>query len=696
MAPVRYDRDQDIAVLTIDNPPVNALGQPVRAGLLAALARAEADPQVKALLLTGAGRAFIAGADIREFGKPLLAPELPDICARLENSPLLVVASLHGVALGGGLEIALSAHYRVAQPTARVGFPEVNLGLIPGAGGTQRLPRLTGARAAIDLITKGRPLTASQALDLGIIDQITTIDEARAAGVSYTRLLLEQSAPRRPISKLPAPAPIDWDRTYDETLTGARGQIAPAYAVRAVQASAEMPFDEGIREERRLFLELMQSDQRRAMIHAFFAERASGATPEIKDVTPRQIEDIGVVGGGTMGAGIATAALLSGLNVTLLETSAAAVETTRDRIAQNLEEALLRGKITNADYEKALAEKLVLDTADSALAQADVVIEAVFEDMALKKAVFARLDAVCKPGAVIATNTSYLDINEIANATARPQDVLGLHFFSPAHVMKLLEVVVSDRAAPQAVATGFALAKRLGKIAVQSGVGEGFIGNRILTTNRRTADSMVLQGASPAQIDAALMEFGFAMGPYAVADLAGLDIGWNNRKRLMALRGPRVGQANFPDRLCEAGHFGRKTGKGYYLYGKDVAAGTPNPKVLTLIEAERDERGMTPRDFTASEIISRYMAAMVNEAARVIDEGIARRPLDVDLVLITGYGFPRHRGGPCKWADLKGLSALLSEIESFAAQDPEQWSPAPLLDRLVNEGRSFGDLNRMG
>ncbi len=690
---IAYSRHGDVAVLRIQNPPVNALGHAVREGLAANMDRAEADEGVRAVVIVGDGRAFIAGADITEFGKTPLEPHLPDLCNRIEASPLLVVASMHGVSLGGGLEVALSAHYRIAQPSSRVGLPEVHLGLIPGAGGTQRLPRVAGVENAIDIITTGRHIKAAEAAAMGLLDKVEEGDP-QAVGIAYAEGLLAAGAARRPVSELPAPAPIDWDAAYAAVLKKGRGQLSPAQAVRAVQASVEMPFDEGLKAERKMFSDLMKTDQREGMIHAFFSERAVSNLPELKGVEPRDLKAIGVIGGGTMGAGIATAALLSGLKVTLLEMTDDAAEAARGRIAGNLAGALKRGKISQDKHDAMLNDALVVATDYDALKDADLVIEAVFEEMEVKKKVFTQLDAVCKPGAVLATNTSYLDVNEIAAITNRPEDVIGLHFFSPAHVMKLLEVVVADKTAKDVTATGFALGKMLGKVAVRAGVCDGFIGNRILSTYRTAADHMILDGASPFQIDKALTDFGFAMGPYAVADLAGLDIGWAMRKRLAPTRDPRERVGEYPDRLCEAGHFGQKTGKGFYIYETGQRGGTPNPEVMDLIEAERAEKGITPKEFTDEQIVRRYMAAMVNEAAKVVGEGIARRPLDVDMTLLFGYGFPRYRGGPLKWADLTGLPELLKDIERYAEEDDYFWAPAPLLKQLVAEGRSFDDLNK--
>ncbi|MDF3415931.1 3-hydroxyacyl-CoA dehydrogenase [Sulfitobacter sp. M57] len=690
---IAYTRHDDIAVLRIQNPPVNALSQAVRQGLWDAMDRAEADDGVRAVLIVGAGRAFIAGADITEFGKPPMEPHLPVLCARIEASPLLVVASMHGVSLGGGLEVALCAHYRVAQPSARVGLPEVHLGLIPGAGGTQRLPRLTGAEPALDMITSGRQVKAAEALELGVVDRVNEGDP-EAVGLAYTRDLLAEGAQPRPVSALPAAPAIDWDATYEAVLKKGRGQISPATAVRAVQAASEMSFADGMAKERELFMELMGTDQRQGMIHAFFSERAVGNLPELKGVAPRELKAVGVIGGGTMGAGIATAALLSGFEVVLIEMTAEAAEAAHGRISGNLSGALKRGKISQEKFDTLTQKALVVSTSYDSLNNVDLVVEAVFENMDVKKEVFGKLDAVCKPGCILASNTSYLDVDEIAASTARPADVIGLHFFSPAHIMKLLEVVVAKETASDVVATGFALGKALGKISVRAGVCDGFIGNRILATYRTAADHMVLDGASPYQIDKALVNFGFAMGPFAVADLAGLDIGWMTRKRKAPHRHPAERVPTYIDHLCEDGHFGQKTGEGYYIYAAGKRAGVPNPKIAELVAAEQASLGITPRPFTDEEIVRRYMCAMVNEAAKVVGEGIARRPLDVDMTLLFGYGFPRYWGGPMKWADIQGLPEVLADIESYAAEDAWFWQPAPLLKTLVAEGRTFDDMNK--
>ena len=690
---IAYERAGDVAVLIVRNPPVNALSQAVRQGLWDRMDQAEADEGVRAVLIVGEGRAFFAGADITEFGKPPLEPHLPVLINRIEASRLLVVAAMHGVSLGGGLEVALGCHYRLAVPSAKIGLPEVHLGLIPGAGGTQRLPRVAGVEDALGVMTTGKHIQAGDALKMGIIDVVREGDPLEL-GKAYAQELLDKGAARRAISEMPAPEAIDWDAAFDATLARSRGQISPAWCVRAVQASVEKPFAEGLAAERKIFSDLMQTDQRKGMIHAFFNERAVGNLPELKGVAPRQLAKIGVVGGGTMGSGIATAALLSGLPVHLLEMSPEAGEAARGRIEGNLEGALKRGKISADQHSQILNDALQIVTDYSALSDVDLVIEAVFEDMAVKKAVFVELDAVCKPGAILATNTSYLDVNEIAAETARPADVIGLHFFSPAHVMKLLEVVVAEATALDVVATGIALGKKMGKVSVRAGVCDGFIGNRILATYRTAADQMILDGASPFEIDKALEAFGFAMGPYAVSDLAGLDIGWAVRKRKRAEgKDLAARDAEFADRLCEQGHFGQKTGKGYYDYAAGTRARVPNPEVEEIIKAERLAKGIETRDFSDAAIVRQYMAAMVNEAAKVVGEGIARRPLDVDMTLIFGYGFPRYHGGPLKWADMTGLAELLNDIKNYAQADPAFWAPAPLLEELVATGRSFDDLN---
>ncbi|UWQ38148.1 enoyl-CoA hydratase/isomerase family protein [Leisingera aquaemixtae] len=690
---IAYERVGDIAVLKAQNPPVNALGVDVRKGLLAGIERAEQDG-AKAVLIYGEGKTYFAGADIREFGKPPQEPWLPGLCSRIEATPLIVVSAMHGTALGGGLEVALASHYRIAVPSAKMGLPEVNLGILPGAGGTQRLPRVAGTEAALEMITTGRHISAAEALEKGIIDRIED-GAPREIGLAYAQELLAQGAPRRAVGEMPAPEAVDFDAVYEATLKKGRGQLSPAVAVRAVQAAAEAEsFEAGLKRERELFMELMDSDQRQGLIHAFFSERAVSKLPELDGVAPSDVASMGVIGGGTMGAGIATAALLAGLPVVLIEMTDEAVAAARGRIEGNLKGALKRGKISEEQYDQLTGDALTVATDYAALSAVDLVVEAVFEDMGVKREVFGKLDAHCKPGAVLATNTSYLDVDEIAAATSRPQDVIGLHFFSPAHVMKLLEVVVAEKTAPEVLATGFALGKRLKKVAVRSGICDGFIGNRIMNAYRKAAEYVVLDGASPYQVDKVVTGFGFPMGPFAMGDLAGLDINWAARKRRAPTRDPRERVPRFYEMLCEGGDFGQKTGKGFYVYEEGRRGGVPNPEVAALIAKDQEQQGVTPREFSDAEVLRRYMCAMVNEAAKVVGEGIARRPLDVDMVMLFGYGFLRFWGGPLKWADLQGLDGILADIRAYAAEDGFFWQPAPLLEQLVAEGRTFDSLNK--
>ncbi len=693
--PVRYTVEDGVAVIIVDNPPVNALSQAVRAGLAAAVERFEADADAAVAVICGEGRTFIAGADIREFGKPMAEPFLPDVIDRIETCTKPVVASLHGTALGGGLEVALGCHARVALASAKVGLPEVTLGILPGAGGTQRLPRLAGAEAALDLITSGRHAAAVEALKLGIVDAVAEGEDPLAAGLAFARTMIANGNKGRRSGEIDPGARdevlfADWRA---KTKKSARGQISPMVAIDAIEAAYDLPFAEGMARERELFKELMASDQRAGLIHAFFAERAVAKIPEAEAAGPREIASIGVIGGGTMGSGIAVAALNAGLPVTLVERDEASLERARGIVDKLLDDGVRRGKLSEARRDQILSRDFSVATDYLALAETDLVIEAVFEDMDVKKDVFRRLDGIAKAGAILATNTSYLDVNEIAAATSRPQDVIGFHFFSPAHVMRLLEVVVADKTAADVVATGFALAKKLRKVAVRAGVCDGFIGNRLLNTYRKAADYMVEDGASPYQIDAALVAFGFPMGPFAVSDLAGLDIAWAGRKRRAATRDPRERTVGIADRICERGWFGQKTGRGYYLYEPGARRGSPDPEVEAIIAAEREAKGIVPRSFTDEEIVSRYMAAMINEAAKIVEEDIALRPLDVDVTMIAGYGFPRWRGGPMHYADRLGLDAVLAELRRLSAEDAFFWEPSPLLVRLAGDGETFASLN---
>lgn len=691
--PVTYERLGPIAVLTVDNPPVNALSQAVRSGLEEAVNRFSSDASAEIAVIVGAGNLFIGGADISEFGKPPATPWLPEVVNRIDACAKPVVSAIHGAALGGGLEVALGTHYRLALPGAKLGLPEVTLGVIPGAGGTQRLPRLIGVENALELIPAGKRITAEKAHALGLVDRLGSGESAREAGIAYAKELLAAGARPRPVGNTPSPAAPQaaFDAARAKVSGSAKGEVAPLAAIDAIEIATRTDLATGLAEERRIFLEMIETPQREGLIHAFFIERKVARLPEIDGVEPRDLTSIGVIGGGTMGAGIATAALLRGLTVTLVERDEASAAKAHDTITGYLDGAVKRGKLSTDKRDGLLATRLSCKSSYDALTDADLAIEAVFEDMGVKKEVFAALDRVMKPGAILATNTSYLDIDEIAASTSRPADVVGLHFFSPAHVMKLLEVVTTDTTAPDVTATAFALAKRLGKVAVRARVCDGFIGNRILSHYRAAADRMVLAGASPFQVDSALKDFGFAMGPYAVADLAGLDIGYLTRKRRAETRDPRDVVPTWADELYHMGRLGQKTGRGYYVY--EGRKGVPDPEVDALVQKARDEAGIEPRAFTDEEILRRYMAAMVNEAARVIEEGIAQRPLDVDVTLLYGYGFPRWRGGPMKWADMTGLPSLLADIGTYAKKEPFFWQPAPLLKRLVRENRNFDSLN---
>ncbi len=701
---VTYERLADaaggIAVITIDNPPVNAAGHAVRDGLMKAADRFAEDSEAGVAVIVCAGRTFIAGADIREFGKPMQPPGLPELVQRIENLDKPVVCAIHGTALGGGLEIALGCHYRVALETARVGLPEVHLGLIPGAGGTQRLPRLTGVEAAAEIVASGRHVPAKEALALGIVDDVVSGTEPREAGLEFARKLLRDQRGVRRTSGLDDK--IETDRGNTELFDNiratikkkAKGQLSPTVCAESVIAATELPFEEGMQRERDLFMELMQSPQREALIHAFFAEREVGKVPELKDATPRPLDRAAVIGGGTMGSGITVSMLYAGMPVTMVERDEDSAARGRANVEKILDDGVKRGKLDQAKRDR-LANDLYNVSADIAsLAQADIVIEAAFEDMGVKKELFAQIDQHAKAGAVLASNTSYLNIDEIASVTSRPQDVLGLHFFSPAHVMRLLEVVVADKTLPDVTATGFALAKKLKKVGVRAGVCDGFIGNRILERYLTIASFLVEDGTSPYDIDKAVVNFGYPMGPNQMGDLAGLDIGFANRKRKKAEGWQGRYAADYMDRVAELGRFGQKTGRGFYIYESGSRVGKPDPEVLEIIDQVRSEKGISPRSLDEEAIMKRYMAAMINEGARIVDEGIALRPLDVDITMLFGYGFPRWRGGPMKYADMVGLDTILADIRSFENEDPAFWKPAQLLVDLVERGENFDSLNK--
>ncbi len=696
-SPVQTRLQGDVLVVRIDNPPVNALGAAVRQGLRDAIGEAESRADVQAVLIVGEGKAFIAGADIREFGKPPVEPSLPEVCQRIESCGKRVVAAIHGAALGGGLEVALAAHYRVALPGAQLGLPEVNLGLLPGAGGTQRAPRLMGVKPAAEMMLSGKPLSAKAALAAGLVDRLVDGSDPVAAGLACVQELQAAQAPLRRTRDVAiadrAAALADLDALAADTAKKSRGLFSPQKIVECVRNAVELDFDEGMQRERAAFMECLASPQRAGLIHAFFAEREVAKVPEAKAAAPRPVASIAVIGGGTMGAGITVSALDAGLPVTMIERDDASLARGRAHVEKVYDGLVAKGRMA-ADAKAAVMARYTGSTRYEDIAAADLVIEAVFEDLEVKKAVFRELDRACKPGAVLATNTSYLDIDAIAAATGRPQDVIGLHFFSPANIMKLLEIVVPAKVSADVVATAFALARTMKKVPVRAGVCDGFIGNRILAVYKQAADYLLEDGASPYEIDAAVRGFGYPMGPFQVTDLAGGDIGWATRKRRAATRDPKARYVEIADRICERGWFGQKTGRGFYLYPEGARTGQPDPEVLAIVDAERAKKGVAARSFTPHEIMRRYMAAMVNEGAKVVEEGIALRPLDVDVTFLSGYGFPRFRGGPMHYADTVGLPKILADIREFAQEDPLFWKPAPLLEKLVAEGRDFGSLNR--
>ncbi len=688
-SPVNYEIVDSVGVITIDNPPVNALSAAVRQGLQKAM-RAAQDDASQAIVILCAGRTFIAGADITEFGKPPMEPHLPDLLNEIEASAKIVVAALHGTALGGGFETALACHYRIALDSARVGFPEVKLGLFPGAGGTQRLPRLSGIAAAVELMAVGNPIPAQKALELGAIDEIVGEDLGVEA-VAYARKLVADGAPVRrtrdlTVESLPGAA---FDALRAQIAKQARGLEAPLKMLEAVQANVDRSFDEGLELERRLFTELMTGSQSKALRHIFFAEREAAKVIGLaKDTPPREINSVGIIGGGTMGGGIAMSFANAGFPVTLLEINDEALERGLAIVDRNYAGSVTRGKLSE-DNAAACRGRIGGTTDYADVADCDLVIEAVFEDPSLKKEIFATLDATCKPGAILATNTSYQDVDAIAAATGRPEDVLGMHFFSPAHIMKLLEVVRGDKTADDVLATVMALAKKIRKVPVLSGVCYGFIGNRMLGPYFREAQLCLVEGSTPEAVDAAMTDWGMAMGPISVADLAGLDVGYKARQALPEDQRGDPRSYRVADVLVEAGHLGQKSGAGFYRYDADTRAKTPDPEVQAIIEREAKALGVMRRDIDAEEIVDRLIYALVNEGMKIVEEGIAQRPGDIDIVYIYGYGFPAWRGGPMHYADDVGLDTVLARIREFHERFGDAWRPAPLLEKLVAAGETL-------
>lgn len=684
---VSITREGGVAVVQVSYAPVNALSRPVRQGLLEAARRLAGDSSVQAVVLHGGAGRFIAGADIKEMDLPPDEPVLPDVVAALEAIPQPVVAAIDGVALGGGLEIALACDLRLATPKASVGLVETRLGIIPGSGGTQRLPRLVGTAKAIELIGQAKILKAPEAVALGVLDQVVEGD------------LLEEAIRRAPlatkrrVSVLPLP-PRDEaaeDAATQAALKQAKGVPAVAAVAALLRETAGQLFPDGVQRERELFLPLRASQEAAALRHLFLAEREAARVPGLEGVAPRTVERVAVIGGGTMGSGIAVAVADAGLVVNVVERDAEAAEACAARLRDTYARQVKSGRLSEAVAADRLGR--ITPVHDwNVLAEADLIIEAAFEEMGVKADIFGRIDAVAKPGAVLATNTSYLDPDAIAGFTSRPQDVLGLHFFAPANIMKLLEVVRCARTAPDVLATGIAFGKKLGKLPIVSGVCEGFIGNRIYAVYRRHAEYLVADGASPREVDAAMEAYGFAMGIFAVGDMSGLDIAWAMRKRRAATRPPGERYVTIADKLCEAGRLGRKTGAGWYDYASGKAQ--PDPAVDAIIAAEREAAGIAPRRFTPEDIQNRLLAVMANEGAKIVAEGISLRPSDIDLVFTNGYGFPRLKGGPLFAADQRGLGPVLAEVEAAAAAGGVGSEPAPLLRELAENNSTFKEWQR--
>jgi 3-hydroxyacyl-CoA dehydrogenase len=687
--------DGEVAVIAVDNPPVNALKQAVRAGLLSTLTQARDDAAIRAIVIVGAGRTFIAGADITEFGKPSQPPSLPEIITLIENSPKPVIAAMHGTPLGGGLELTLACHFRIAAPGTRLGLPEIKLGLIPGAGGTQRLPRLVGMDRAMAMILSGEPVPAQQALADGLIDEVIEGDLAAGAVAFARRVLAEKRLLRRvrDIEGKIEPLRANPERFGELAAANTRrssGLHAPARAIEALRWTLDVPFDEAVTRERNTFVELITDEQSKAQRHIFFAEREAAKVPGVsKDVLPREIRRAAVIGAGTMGGGIAMCFANAGIPVTVVEAASEALTRGLDTVAKNYRTSVSRGSLTSGEMERRMA--LFNGVTDiAAVGDADVVIEAVFEEMPIKKQVFGNLDRLAKPDAVLASNTSYLDVNEIGASTGRPQSVLGMHFFSPANVMRLLEVVRGKATAPDVLATALAIGRKLGKVPVVVGVCHGFVGNRMLRARSIEAERLLLEGALPHEVDGAIGEFGFPMGPFAMSDLAGLDVGWRMRKA----QGIR---AEVADTLCEAGRFGQKTSKGFYLYQAGSRSPRPDPEVEALIVAASSRLGVKRRPIGKEEIIERLIYPMINEGARILDEGIALRSGDIDVIWIHGYGFPIWRGGPMHCADTVGLARIRDRLTRLARESGDaRHEPSALLSRLANENGSFGALAAKG
>ena len=681
-------REGEIAVIALNSPPVNALSAKVRDGLAEAFRQAGADTESKAIVLICEGKTFIAGADITEFGKPPQGISLRDLEDVIENTPKPVIAAIHGTALGGGLEVALCAHYRVAAPGAKCGLPEVNIGLLPGAGGTQRLPRIVCVETALDMVTSGRHVGAKQCLEMGLVDELAPEGALRETALAFARKVVAENRPLRKVRDSNATVeaarghPEIFEKFRKDHARRFRGLRAPEANIKCIEAAVNLPFDEGMKHERELFLDLYRDSQSGAQQYVFFAEREVWKIPDVRADTPTiPVNKVGIVGAGTMGGGIAMNFTSAGIPVTLVEAKREALDRGLSVIRRNYDNTAKKGRMTEADVEECMG-LLTGSMALEDLADCDLVIEAVFENMDIKKDVFRKLDAIVKQGAVLATNTSYLDTNEIASATKRPELVIGLHFFSPANVMRLLEVVRADKTSKPVIATAMQMAKKIGKIVALVGVCPGFVGNRMLAQRQREANRLVLEGAMPWDVDRVLYEFGFPMGPFQMSDLAGLDIGWSRETSK---------SATIREVLCEMDRRGQKTGAGFYDYDEKRTP-KPSPVTMKIIEDFRSKSGTNVRQVSDEEILERCIYPMINEGAKILEEGKAIRASDIDVVWINGYGWPRYRGGPMWYGDLIGLDKVLARMREWESQMGDVLAPSALLEQLVADGKSFRDV----
>lgn len=693
MSPVSYKIKDKVGIITIDNPPVNALSHAVRVGLAQTIEQAQNDDSL-VLLLECTGKTFIAGADISEFGKPPLDPSLPDVLNMLEQSQKPIVCAIHGQALGGGFETALACHYRIAADTAKVGLPEVNLGLLPGAGGTQRTPRLATMKACLDLILNGTPLSAVQAQKEGLIDEVYSANDLSEKSLAYAQKLAHEGALVRPTSQQAVKFDEQDRALFDDYRSlfakKRKKQIAPQKIIDCLEAATNKSFSDGMAIEREAFISCRSSDQSAALRHIFFAERQAAKIKALpRDITPRSIHTVALIGAGLMGGGIAMNFANAGIPVLMLEISQEALDKGLASINSIYQGMVKKGRITQDEADKRIA-LITGTTSYDDLCNVDLVIEAVFESMAVKKDVFTKLDQVCKPGAILATNTSYLDINEIAKFTSRPQDVLGLHFFSPAHIMQLLEIVRADKTADDVMATAVSLAKTIKKVPVQARVCYGFIGNRMLRQYQREVQMCLMEGATPEQVDGVMMDWGMAMGPLMVADLAGLDISYKARQALTDEQKGDPKSYRIPDVLFEMGRIGQKSGSGYYIYDPETKKRSSDPQINIIIEEEAAKFGITRKSMSDDEVLNRISLALINEGFKILEEGIAQRASDIDVVYCFGYGFPKYRGGPMFFAQTRGLDKVYGDICAYQQMHGDlYWTPSALLKELSDKGQSL-------